>query len=202
MRVLAISGSYRKHQAVETLIDHALEGVKTRHPAAQIEKINLVDRHIEYCRNCMACRDDDPAKPYARCVINDDMQELYPKVAAADALLLGTPVNMAEMTALMKTFLERLCWVMATPGRWPLRGCPRPRCTRQRRAALIVTSGVVPPLLRRWCDLATPQLAGFCRWDLNARVVARMYAGAIWKRGVDYYIKQAYALGQQLAGPA
>lgn len=198
MKVLAIVGSYRKGKTIDTLVDRAIEGAKSAGADVAVDKVVLRDQHIEFCRNCMTCERDDPAKPYAKCVIQDDMQAIYPLVAEADAFVFGTPVNMASETAIMKAFLERLCWVMARPCGFPLKGCPEPRSARRRKAIIIVSAGVVPPLLRRLCDTATPAIRGFCGSNLNARVVGTMYAGAVEKRGAEYYLDDAYKLGRRL----
>ncbi len=119
MRIVAINGSYRKGRTNDTLIERAIAGVRSVDPEAEVEKITLIDRKIEYCRNCMVCRDDDPVRPVADCVIDDDMKEIYPLLERADGYIIATPVNMANVTALLKTFLERVCWVLAKPGRRP-----------------------------------------------------------------------------------
>ena len=80
MKILAINGSYHKHGVINTLMDKTIAGIKSLIPAAEVEKIHLIDQRIEYCRCCMTCRNDDPEKVIAACVIDDDMQELYRKL--------------------------------------------------------------------------------------------------------------------------
>ena len=200
MKLLAIVGSYRKGKTIDTLVDAAIEGARSvRGDDLHSDKIYLVDHHIEYCQNCMVCRHDDPGKSRARCVIDDDMQNLYPLIEEADAYIFGTPVNMATLTAAMKTFVERTCWVFAKPGSSPLEGCPTPRSTKPRTSIISVSSGLVPPLLRRWCDDATPLLKSQCHDILGAKVRGTLYAGAVEKRGVEHYLARARRLGQRLA---
>lgn len=198
MNVLAIVGSYRKGHAIDTLVDRVLEGVRQSHPDAVVEKIHLADRRIEYCRNCMACKKDDPAKPIAACILRDDMDELLPKLVAADALVFGTPVNIGTVTALTKTFLERACWTLAKPGHRPIAGCPAPRTAKSRRAVFVVSAGTVPCWLRWFCDDATKLLKSWCASCFGARVVGSLYAGAVLARGVAPYADQARALGRRL----
>ena len=200
MLLLAISGTYRKGGTIDRLIDRAIEGARAGDPRIEVERVQLIDKRIEYCRNCMACKKDDPAKPYARCVIDDDMQSLYPLIDRADAYLFGTPVNMAHETAVMKTFLERVCWVFSRPSpHWrPLKGCPEPRSSRKKKAGIIVSSGLVPPLLRIFCDEATSLLKSTCGCVLNAKVVGSFYAGAVHARGVEPYLEKAFNLGRAL----
>jgi putative NADPH-quinone reductase len=198
MKVLTIEGSYRAGGTIETLVEQALQGMQAV-GSCEVERIRLVDKHIEYCRNCMVCMNDDKSKERARCVIHDDMDALYSLVQEADGYIFGTPVNMGHVTAVMKTFLERLCWVFARPGRYPLRGCPEPRGTQSKFAAVILSSGVVPPILRWGCDDATSLIRSMCHCSLKARMVGSLYAGAVHRRGKEYYAKPAYKLGQKLA---
>jgi NAD(P)H-dependent FMN reductase len=198
MNILAIVGSYRKGQTVDTLIDTAIDGAQADHDIS-VKKLHLAQKHIEYCKNCMTCRNDIDSCERTKCVISDDMDDIYAMVEEADGYIFGTPVNMGNVTAVMKTFLERLCWVFAKPGTRPLAGCPTPRTTRNKAAIIIVSSGIIPPLLRRWCDDATPMIKSICTCGLNAKVVGSLYAGAVERRGVDTYMDKAHKLGRRLA---
>lgn len=198
MNIVAIMASYRKGRTIDTLVDQAIAGALAANPDATAEKITLIDKQIEYCRNCMTCRNDDPSKPLATCVIQDDMQAIYPVLDAADAYIIGTPINMGNETALLKTFLERSCFVLAKPEKSLFSAAPTPRNLRKRQAVAILSTGVVPPWLRLFSDDATPLIKDFCNNVLNARLIDSLYAGAIEKRTVDYYTKAAYQLGREL----
>ena len=198
MNIVAIMGSYRKGRTIDTLLDQAIAGARSVQPDAKVDKIVLIDRHIEYCRNCMVCRNDDLSKSVATCAIRDDMQAIYPLLDEAEAFIFGTPINMSHETAIMKAFMERVCFVLSKPGKYPLKGCPTPRTTKKKKAIAIMSAGVVPPLLRMFCDEATALIKDFCGCILNARLVGSMYAGAVEKRGMDAYTAQAYQLGQKL----
>ena len=196
MHILAILGTYRKGRTIDTLVDKAVEGAAAR--GATVEKIHLIDKHIEYCKNCMACAKDEQS-PVARCPIDDDMQELLPKMDAADGYIFATPVNMGQVTAVMKTFLERTCWTLGVPGHYYfLKGCPVPRTSRQKRAIVIVSAGLIPPWLRWFCDDATKLIKSMCTSSYNAKVVGHLYAGAIKHRGVEPYLDRAFRLGRRL----
>ena len=199
MKVVAVMGSYRKGKTIDTLVDRAIEGVKNVDPKAKVEKITLIDRHIEYCRNCGACRRDNPGKPIARCAIDDDMQEILPLMREADAYIFGGPIFEGTVNAITKTFLERICWTLARPGRWPVKGCPEPRTSERKRAIAILSSGLIIPLLRRFCDDATPLLKSTIRDSLNAKLVGTLYAGGVEKVGMDRYLAKAHELGRKLA---
>jgi multimeric flavodoxin WrbA len=197
-KLLAIVGSYRKGKNIDTLIDRSIEGAENV-DGVQVEKIYLIEKNIKYCNNCMVCRKDDPEKNIARCVIDDDMQEIYPKIDEADGFIFGTPVNMGHVTAVMKTFLERICWVTGKPGSYPLKGCPVPRSKKKKKAIIIISSGIVPPLFRMWCDDATSLIKCVCECNLGAGVIGNLYAGAVDVKGVEPYLDKAYILGKKLA---
>jgi len=61
---------------------------------------------------------------------------------------------MGYATAVMMTFLERICWTFGKPeGRvLNIQGCPLPRSDKRREAIIIVTSGIIPPMYRKFCD--------------------------------------------------
>ena len=200
MKVVAIMGSYRKGRTIDSLVDRAIEGVKSARPDAEIEKITLIDRNIKYCRNCGVCRNDDPIKPIARCTIDDDMQEILPIMCDADVYIFGSPIFEGTVNAVTKTFLERICWTMAKAGRWPIKGCPQPRTDTPKRAIAILSTGLIVPLLRRFCDDATALIRTTIRDSLNSKLVGTLYAGGVEKVGIDRYLAEAFALGQKLAG--
>jgi multimeric flavodoxin WrbA len=197
MKVLAIMGSYRKDRTIDTLIDKSIEGAKSN-SNIQLNKLILVDKTIQYCKNCMECRNDDPEKRIAKCIISDDMKDLYPMIDDADAYIWGTPINIGAATAIMKTFLERICWVFAKPGKYPIKGCPTPRTIRKKRAIIIVSSGIIPSLFKMWCDDATSLIKSVCIYNLNANVLGTLYAGAVENKGIDAYLDKAYILGEKL----
>jgi multimeric flavodoxin WrbA len=197
VKVLAIIGSYRKGKTIDALVDSAIAGAEQK-AGVSTTKIYLKDKNIRYCTNCMACRHDDPSKEIATCPIADDMQEIFPAIREADAFIFATPINCGTVTAVMKTFLERTCWTLARPGTKPMKGCPVPRTTRRRPAIIILSTGLIPPILRRFCDDATSLIKSNCACCFGARVLGSLYAGAIEKKGVGRYLEKAHALGVKL----
>jgi len=200
MNLLAIIGSSRKGKATDTLVDKAIEGVKSKSPNCHVKKLHLIDHDIQFCKNCLTCRDSKTKNPVAKCIIRDDMDYIREDVLNSDSLIFSTPVHMGYATAIMMTFLERICWTFAKPEGKVLSiyGCPIPRSNKTRKSIIIVTSGIIPPLLRRLCDEATPLIKQTVKDSLNAKTVGDMYAGDIEYRGVDYYLDRAFKLGRKL----
>ena len=200
MNLLAIVGSPRKGKATDTLVDRAIEGGKSKSANCNVKKLHLADHDIQFCQNCLACRDSKSKNPVANCTIRDDMDDIRGDVLKSDSIIFGTPVHMGYATAIMMVFLERICWTFAKPEGKSLSiyGCPIPRSKKARKSIIIVTSGIVPPLLRRFCDEATPLIRQTAKDSLNAKTVGTLYAGDIEHRGVDYYLDSAFKLGRKL----
>ena len=202
MKILAIMGSYRKGKAIDTLIDKAIEGAKVSGDV-EVEKITLVDQNIEFCMGCMTCFRDEPSKEMARCVIRDDMDSINPKILEAEGYIFGTPVFMAHETAIMKQFLERICWIFGKPAQKRRKVvipklCPEPRSNIEKKAIIITSSGIIKPRWKKFCDDATPLIKQTIADSLNAKVIGTMYAGALLKYSVEKYYDQAYELGKKL----
>ena len=200
MNLLAIVGSPRKGRATDMLVDKAIEGATSNTKDCLVKKISLIERDIQFCKNCLACRDSKTNDPIAKCAIHDDMDDIKEDVFNSDRLIFGTPVHMGYATAVMMTFLERICWTFAKPERnyLTVKGCPLPRSNKKRKAVIIVTSGRVPPIYRRFCDWATDQIKGVAKDSLNASIIGDMYAGDIEHRGVEHYFSKAFKLGKRL----
>jgi len=201
MNLLAIVGSPRKGKATDTLVDKAIEGAKSRHPKCKVKKIYLADQDIQYCRDCLACWKSKTKGPVAKCAIRDDMDMINEDILKANCLIIGTPVHMAYATALMMTFLERICWTFAKPEKSYVlvKGCPAPRSDKKRKAIIIAVSGMIPPKYKRLCNAATPQIRGVIKDSLNANTIGTLYAGDVWHKGVEHYLDNAFKLGRKLS---
>jgi len=105
MKIIAINGSPRKDWNTGTLLKSALEGAKSE--GAQTEIINLYDLSYKGCISCFACKLAG-GKSYGKCALQDDLTPLFEKIIEADALLLGSPVYIADVTGAFRSFIERL----------------------------------------------------------------------------------------------
>lgn len=200
MKVLAIVGSPRKGKSTDSLVDKAIAGVKAENPDSEVKKINLSDFDIKFCLDCLSCWKDTKSEPYAKCVINDEMNLIFEEIANSERLILGTPVHMGFATGIMMTFLERICWTFARPEKnyLNIKGCPGPRSKLKRKAVIITVSGIIPPVYKKLCNWATPQIKQTIRDSLNAKTVGTLYAGDVWNNGVEKYYDKAFKLGRKL----
>jgi multimeric flavodoxin WrbA len=201
MNLLAIVGSPRKGKATDTLVDKAIQGVRSINPEWNVNKVHLADQDINYCRDCLTCWKSKTKGPVAKCAIRDDMDQINEEILKADRLIIGTPIHMAYASALMMTFLERICWTFAKPEKSYVlvKGCPTPRSDKKRKAIIITVSGMIPSRYKRLCNAATPQIRGVIKDSLNAETVGKLYAGDVWHVGVETYFDHAFKLGKKLS---
>ncbi len=101
MKITGFNGSPRKNGNTAWLISKILE--EAQKYGAETEIWHSGDLTINPCRSCNACKKGDE-----HCIINDDMQKLYASISTADALVLGSPVYMGQMSGQTKIFVDRL----------------------------------------------------------------------------------------------
>ena len=88
-----------------SVVDAVLAGA--RELGTETRKIYLIDQHIEYCRNCRSCTQNEGMERQS-CVIQDDVAGILAEIERADTVVLASPVNFYNVTAIFRVFLERL----------------------------------------------------------------------------------------------
>ena len=104
MKVIAINGSPRKDWSTHVLLDNCLRGAEEA--GAETELINLYDVNYKGCTSCFACKRKGTL--VNQCVVKDEMEPILQKICECDALVLGSPVYMENVTGEMRSFWERL----------------------------------------------------------------------------------------------
>ena len=105
MRILAFMGSPRVHGLNAQLIDSALKGVENS--GAEAKRYDLIKCNIKYCIGCFKCIFENHELPFGRCTLKDDMAPILEDYIQADGYIFSSPVYDVNITALMKTFIER-----------------------------------------------------------------------------------------------
>ena len=105
MKIIGISGSPRRGNTewmLKTLIQEAARN------GAEVELLLLRKMDVRMCRGCLTCEEGGKERK-GICKIKDDMTEVYPKLLAADAIVLATPGYFEMLSGLLKNFLDRTC---------------------------------------------------------------------------------------------
>ena len=103
MKVLGIMGSPRIRGNTDLLLDEALKGAQSQH--ADVEKIIVDKLKITACREYYGCLKD------GKCVIKDDMDDIYQKILDADAIIAASPIFFYTVSAQIMLLISR-CQVL------------------------------------------------------------------------------------------
>jgi multimeric flavodoxin WrbA len=171
-RITAIVGTYRRGGAIDTAVDEMLAAAKDR--GAAVEKVYLIDRHIEFCTNCRTCTQGE-GRERGQCPTRDDMGVILDQIEQSDAFGLASPMNFWSVTAIMKRFMERLVCYAYWP--WGSRA-PKARNPGQTKRAVVVASSAAPSLMAR---LMTPMVGVLKKVArlLGARKVDVLFIGLV-----------------------
>jgi multimeric flavodoxin WrbA len=104
MKVLAICGSARPQGNTRLLLDTALKVLEDQGIAT--EYLSLHDKEVRPCQACLKCVQDKN-----RCAQEDDFMPIYEAMAAADGLIVGSPVYFGSATPNMMALLDRAGYV-------------------------------------------------------------------------------------------
>jgi putative NADPH-quinone reductase len=137
-KVVAILGTYRKGGAIDTAVEAILEGARAKR--ATTRTIYLTDHHLEFCTNCRQCV-QEPGPERGKCRHQDDLETILTEIETADAVVLASPVNLGNTTAIFRRFMERLIGY----AYWPWgQSTPAPRSRVQTLKAVLVSSSAAP----------------------------------------------------------
>lgn len=100
IKILGLVGSPKINGNTAKLVNAILDGAAEN--GAQKVIYNLASLNIKGCDACGRCQET------GSCPIDDDMQEIYQEIQAADIVVLGSPVYMWQMTAQTKLLIDRL----------------------------------------------------------------------------------------------
>ena len=102
MKILVLNGSPKRDKSDTMHITRAfLEGTRDAAPQ-EINVIDVIDRHIEYCTGCFACKRNGGA-----CIHDDDMRAVLEEILESDLLLFGFGLYCYGMPAPLKALLDR-----------------------------------------------------------------------------------------------
>ena len=128
--VLGILGSPRPRSHTGVLLERVLAGAA----AAGAETDLIALRRLKYssCRHCGGC------DTTGQCVVQDDMQAVYPKLRAAHHVVLASPIQFSGVSGEMKAMIDRAqcCWVATYRLKQPVSGI-----AGERRGVFVASCG-------------------------------------------------------------
>jgi multimeric flavodoxin WrbA len=98
-KVIGILGSPLTEGNTALLLDQALKGAGDA--GCTVEKIVVASLDFQACQEMMFC------KEHETCIMDDDMQDIYPKFRELEGLIVATPVMTMGIPGKLKSFIDR-----------------------------------------------------------------------------------------------
>ncbi|NLO27435.1 MAG: flavodoxin family protein [Actinobacteria bacterium] len=129
-QIVIFNGSPRMDGNTATLLNLVARGA--REAGAEVHFHTLFKMKFMACQSCFSCRINDD------CVINDEVHAALQQVKTADAVVIGSPIYMMQMTGPVKNLIDR--FFPLTDADW------RPRFGTKKMVA-VYTQGMDDPHL-------------------------------------------------------
>jgi len=181
--ILILKGSPREKGNSAVLADQLFAGAKEA--GAKVESVYLHGMDIQPCDACDVCQNG-----YEGCIIEDDMQSLYPKITEADAIVISSPIYWFTISAQTKLCIDR----------WYALECEEKKTLRGKQLGIVLVYGDT--------DLYTSGgINAIHTFESLARYVgmdiAGMVYGTAWQLGEaekqPELMEKAFKLGAKLA---
>jgi len=111
IRAVAFNGSPRKGGNTETLLKTVLKELEGE--GVQTELVQIGSESLRGCVACYGCYERKDCK----CVMRDDiLNDCVFKMLGSDAIILGSPVYVGDVSSPMRALIERACVVSRANG--------------------------------------------------------------------------------------
>jgi multimeric flavodoxin WrbA len=105
IRILGIAGSPVKDGNTEALLKESF-AVLSSDREVQTEILHLSGLEIDGCTHCNWCIKNQTPDKF--CALSDGMDQIYPALLQADAVILASPVHIGRMSGLMANMIDRM----------------------------------------------------------------------------------------------
>jgi multimeric flavodoxin WrbA len=183
-KIMVVIGSPRRKGNSAALAQRVADGAKDT--GAQVETFFLHAMDIRPCTACDACR----TKLKKDCIIRDDMKRLYPKLKAADGIVIASPIYWFTISAQTKLFMDRWYALGGDDG-YELAG---------KKFGIVLAYADADPFISGAVNALRTFQDAFNY--IGAEMVGTVY-GSAWKAGEikknKALMDAAYALGKKMA---
>ncbi|MBR1798861.1 MAG: flavodoxin family protein [Bacteroidales bacterium] len=206
-KIIIIDGGPRKTFNTATMLQKVAEGACSV-GGVEVETVRLYALDYKGCMSCMACKVKGKASNV--CKFRDALTPVLEAIAVADGLVLGSPNYFGEVSAQMRTFLERLAfpWLsyndysITAPKRMPVllvetqNGLPESNnCNGYGSMEHCISQALGTP--ERLTAYNTYQVKDYSRYELSGfrEEAKRHYRDAHWQSD----LQAAYDAGRRMA---
>lgn len=133
-KVVAINAGPRKGWNTDQLVEAAARGARER--GADILSFDLF--RLEKYTGCVSCFGCKRAGTFGTCVVRDGLAPVLDAIREADALIIGSPNYLGNMTASFRALYERLVFQSLTYNK------ERPCCNERPIPVLVIMTSNCP----------------------------------------------------------
>jgi multimeric flavodoxin WrbA len=166
IRLLGVCGSPRGSGGTDYAVREALRHAQERF-GAECDYFSVSEKTVGFCTQCDAC-----TRKKDGCAVDDDMEQLYPLLARADAVIFGTPIYQGGVSSQLKAVMDRCRALVASD----------PQALRNKAGAGIAVGGD----RNGGQESALRQIHDFCLLNLMVPVGGGAYGAnlgaAVWSR--------------------
>ena len=108
-KIIGFLGSPHVDGNTGIMVREVLRGAASRGASTKLVVLN--ELNAKGCQGCMGCQGNG-----GHCVVKDDITPLLEEIYEADGVVLGTPVYMWQMTAQLKTLIDRFFCYLDVKG--------------------------------------------------------------------------------------
>ena len=106
-KILIVDGGPRRNMNTAALCDAFEEGARSASPEIEVKRVRLYDLPpYKGCVSCLACK--LKGKLSRVCRFRDPLLPVLEEASTADGLVLASPIYMADRTAALQAFVERI----------------------------------------------------------------------------------------------
>lgn len=177
MKIVVLTGSPRRNGNSAHLAEQFIKGAEEQ--GHEVFRFDCAFKQVAPCRACNRCGMN------GACILNDDFNELRPRLIEADMVVFAPPMYYFGMSAQMKRVIDRF---YAINGQ--IKG-------RYKKAAFLMTYADTEPAEAQPMLLHCRTLLHYLGWESVGEVVA----SGVWTAGSvknTSYADQAYRLGKGL----
>jgi multimeric flavodoxin WrbA len=185
VKVVGFIGSPRKKGNAATIVNEVLRGAQEA--GAETKVFNLNELNIRGCQACYSCQ-----TPEGKCVQKDAMIPLYDEIYGADAVVIGSPIYMVQVTGQTKIFIDRLFALLYLQDGKP--GNFRNKLKGKKVVTVFSQGQPDTSLFASSFDL-TEGILGFLGFKVQERIVAGGMRGEGDAKGNTALLEKAYAAG-------
>ena len=209
-KIMIIDGGPRKNFNTASMLQKFAEGASSVSNEIEVKTVRLYDMDYKGCMSCMACKIKGKASNI--CKFKDALTPVLEEVAAADGLVMGSPIYFAEVTARLRAFLERLVfpWLsyndysVTAPKKMPVVLCYTMNANTEQAKLVYQSMGIIEQCLTTAMGgiehvdaYNTYQVKNYERYELGgfSEEAKRQYRDENWEKD----LQKAYDAGKRMA---